>query len=263
MKVVGLATGTNIVLILEYDGIRYHGSQLQANAPTIQGEMEKALQKLTGERTRVKAASRTDAGVHAKGQVISFRTKSALPLKAFVGGLNYYLPRDIAVKAAFGVDDSFDVRRSALSREYKYDILNSPTRSPMRQGFSYLVNGNLDIGAMNQACQALIGKHDFASFVTSTDIGEKSTVRNVHKAGIERDGDMVVLDMVANSFLPHQVRNTAGSLIKVGQGKMTVDEFYGMVEARRPGLAGPTAPAGGLCLMRVNYPSPSGGGDAQ
>ncbi len=262
MKVVGLATGTNIVLILEYDGIRYHGSQLQANAPTIQEEMEKALQKLTGERTRVKAASRTDAGVHAKGQVISFRTKSALPLKAFIGGLNYYLPRDIAVKEAFGVDDSFDVRRSALSREYKYDILNSPTRSPMRQGFSYLVNGNLDIGAMNQACQALIGKHDFASFVTSTDIGEKSTVRNVHKAGIERDGDMVVLDMVANSFLPHQVRNTVGSLIKVGQGKMTVDEFYRMVEARRPGLAGPTAPAGGLCLMRVNYPNPFGG-DAQ
>ena len=262
MKVIGLATGTNVVLILEYDGIRYHGSQLQANAPTIQGEMEKALQKLTGERTRVKAASRTDAGVHAKGQVISFRTKSALPLKAFVEGLNYYLPRDIAVKEAFGVDDSFDVRRSALSREYKYYILNSPTRSPMRQGFSYLVNGNLDIGAMNQACQALIGKHDFASFVTSTDIGEKSTVRNVHKAGIERDGDMVVLDMVANSFLPHQVRNTVGSLIKVGQGKMTVDEFYGMVEARRPGLAGPTAPAGGLCLMRVNYPSPLGG-DAQ
>lgn len=262
MKVVGLATGTNVVLILEYDGIRYHGSQLQANAPTIQGEMEKALQKLTGERTRVKAASRTDAGVHAKGQVISFRTKSALPLKAFVEGLNYYLPRDIAVKEAFGVEDSFDVRRSALSREYKYYILSSPTRSPMRQSFSYLVNGNLDIGAMNQACQALIGKHDFASFVTSTDIGEKSTVRNVHKAGIERDGDMVVLDMAANSFLPHQVRNTVGSLIKVGQGKMTVDEFYGMVESRRPGLAGPTAPAGGLCLMRVNYPSPFGG-DAQ
>jgi len=262
MKVVGLATGTNIVLILEYDGMRYHGSQLQANAPTIQGEMERALQKLTGERIRVKAASRTDAGVHAKGQVISFRTKSSLPLKAFVEGVNYYLPRDIAVKEAFGVDDSFDVRRSALSREYKYYILNSPTRSPMRQGFSCLVNGNLDIGAMNQACQALIGEHDFASFVTSTDIGEKSTVRNVHKAGIERDGDMVVIDMVANSFLPHQVRNTVGSLIKVGQGKMTVDEFYGMVEAKRPCLAGPTAPAGGLCLMQVNYPSLFGG-DAQ
>jgi len=256
MKVVGSATGTRIALILEYDGTNYHGSQLQANAPTIQGEIEKALQKLTGEKTRVKAASRTDAGVHARGQVASFRARSALPLKTFVEGLNYYLPRDIAVKEAFRIDDSFDVRRSAISREYKYYILNSPTRSPMRQRFSYRVTGNLDIGAMNQACQALIGKHDFASFITSTDTREKSTIRNVHKAEIEQDGDMIVINMVANSFLPHQVRNTVGSLIKVGQGKMTVNEFYSMVEAKSPGLAGPTAPAGGLCLMRVNYPGP-------
>ena len=256
MKVVGSATGTKIALILEYDGTNYHGSQLQANAPTIQGEIEEALRKLTGERTRIKAASRTDAGVHAKGQVISFRTRSALPLKAFVAGLNHYLPRDIAVKEAFRVDDSFDVRSGAISREYKYYILNSPTRSPMRQRFSYRVNGELDVKAMQQACQALIGKHDFASFITSTDTGEKSTIRNVHKAEIERDGDMIVLDMIANSFLPHQVRNTVGSLIKVGQGKMTVNEFYNMVEAKSPGLAGQMAPAGGLCLMRVNYPGP-------
>jgi tRNA pseudouridine38-40 synthase len=256
MKVVDSATGTRIVLVLEYDGTNYHGSQWQANAPTIQGEIEKALQKLTGERTRVKAASRTDAGVHARGQVAGFRTRSALPLKTFVEGLNYYLPRDIAVKEAFRVDDSFDVRRGALGREYKYYILNSPTRSPMRERFSYRVTGNLDIGAMNQACQALIGKHDFASFITSTDTGKKYTVRNVHKAEIEQDGDMIVLDMVANSFLPHQVRNTVGSLIKVGQGKMTVAEFYSVIEAKRPGLAGPTAPADGLCLIRVNYPGP-------
>jgi len=257
MKVVGSATGTRIVLILEYDGTNYHGSQLQANAPTIQGEIEKALRNLTGEKTRVKAASRTDAGVHARGQVASFRTKSALPLKTFVEGLNYYLPRDIAVKEALRVDDSFDVRRSAISREYKYYILNSPTRSPMRQRFSYRVNGELDVKAMQRACQALVGRHDFASFVSSAETASKKrTVRNVHKAEIERDGDMIVLNMVANSFLPHQVRNTAGSLIKVGQGKMTVDEFYSMVEAKSPGLAGPTAPAGGLCLMRVNYPGP-------
>jgi tRNA pseudouridine38-40 synthase len=255
IKIVGLATGTQIVLILEYDGTNYHGSQLQANAPTIQGEIEKALRKLTGERTRIRAASRTDAGAHARGQVVSFRTKSVLPLKAFVEGLNHYLPRDIAVKEAFRVDDSFDVRRGAISREYKYYILNSPTPSPMRQGFTCRVTGNLDTGAMNRACQTLVGKHDFASFVSSPEIAKKSTVRNVHKVEVEQDGDMVVLDMVVNSFLPHQVRNTVGSLIRVGQGKMTVDEFYSMVEARTPGLAGPTAPACGLCLMRVNYPS--------
>ncbi len=254
-----MATGTGIVLVLEYDGTNYHGSQLQANAPTIQGELEKALRRLTGERVRVKAASRTDAGVHAKGQVVSFRARSALPLKAFVEGLNYYLPRDIAVKEAFMMNDAFDVRRGALSREYKYYMLNSPTRSPMRQCFSYLVKGNLDIGAMQQACQSLVGRHDFASFVSSAETAKKSTVRNVHKAEIEQDGDMIVLDMVANSFLTHQVRNIVGSLIKVGQGKMTVDDFFSMVEARRPGLAGPTAPAGGLCLMRVDYPSLFGG----
>jgi tRNA pseudouridine38-40 synthase len=257
MKVVGSATGTRIVLILEYDGTNYHGSQFQVNAPTIQGEIEKALKKLTGERTRIKAASRTDAGVHAKGQVVSFKTKSALPLKSFVEGMNHYLPRDIAVKEAFKADDAFDVRRGAISREYKYHMLNSPTRSPMRQHFSYRVNGELDVKAMQRACQALIGKHDFASFVSSAETATtKRTVRNVHKAEIERDGDMIVLNMIANSFLPHQIRNTVGSLIKVGQGKMTVDEFSSTVEAKNPGLAGPTAPAAGLCLMRVNYPSP-------
>ena len=202
------------------------------------------------------AASRTDAGVHAKGQAVSFRTGASLPLQAFVKGLNYYLPGDIAIKEAFRANDSFNVRRGALSREYNYYILNSSTRSPIRRGFSYLVAGRLDIGAMNQACQALIGKHDFASFVTRNEVGIKSTVRNVHRAEIERNGDMVVLNMVANSFLPHQVRNTVGALIRVGLGKMTVDEFRSIVEARRSGLAGPTAPARGLCLMRINYPDP-------
>jgi tRNA pseudouridine38-40 synthase len=259
MKVEGLATGTRVVLILEYDGTNYHGSQLQANAPTIQGEVEKALQKLTGEKTRIKAASRTDAGVHALGQVVSFRTGVDLPLKTFIDGLNYYLPRDIAVKEAFKVDDNFDVRRRAISREYKYYILNSPSRSPLRQGFSYLVNGNLDIGAMKHACRALVGKHDFASFVSSPGAASKSTVRNMYQADIVQDGDMIVLDMVANSFLLHQVRNTAGSLIKVGQGKMTIDDFHKMLEEKKPGMAGPTAPATGLCLIRVNYPGPLGG----
>jgi tRNA pseudouridine38-40 synthase len=250
------ATGT-VVLIVEYNGTGYHGSQWQANAPTIQGEIEKALKKLTGERTRIKAASRTDAGVHASGQVVSFRTGSALPLKSFIDGLNHYLPGDIAVKEAYNVNGGFDVRRRAVSREYRYYILNSPTRSPLRQDFSCRVEGSLDIAAMNRACQALVGRHDFASFVASAGTARsRRTVRDVFKAEIIRDGDMIVLDMVANSFLPHQVRNTVGSLIRVGQGKMTADEFYKVVEAKTPGLAGPTAPAGGLCLVRVNYPGP-------
>ncbi len=249
---------TKIVLIMEYNGTNYHGSQLQANLPTIQGETEKAIYKLTGEKTRITAASRTDAGVHAMEQVVSFKTGASLPPKKFVSGLNYYLPRDIAVKAAHKVNDSFNVRRHALSREYSYYILNSLTRSPIMEGFSYLVPGHLDIESMNRACQALIGEHDFASFASCLDTKIKNTVRSVHRAGIMKDGELVVFNMVANSFLPHQVRNTTGTLLRVGQGKMSINEFNDIINARKPGLAGPTIPSCGLCLMRVNYPHPFG-----
>ena len=251
-----MATTKRIVLIMEYDGTHYHGFQLQANLPTIQGEAEKALWKLAGEKVRVMAASRTDTGVHAKGQVASFRTESSLSPQTFIKGLNYYLPRDIAVKEAYRVDDSFNVRRNALSREYSYYILNSLTRSPLRQGFSYLVAGRLNIEAMNRACQVLVGEHDFASFATRIEPRIKSTVRNVYRAEMEKEGEMAVFNIEANSFLPHQVRNTVGALIKMGLGKMNADEFYSIIEAKEPGLAGPTAPACGLCLMRVNYPCP-------
>ena len=254
--VVSVATTTRIVLILEYDGTRYHGFQLQASLTTIQGEIEKALGNLTGERARVMAASRTDAGVHARGQVVSFRTRSPHSLRTFVNGLNYYLPGDIAVRTAHRVSDSFNVRRHAVSREYNYYILNSITRSPLRGSFSYLVSGHLDIEAMNQACQALIGEHDFASFTSSIGAEIKNTVRRVHRAEMSKDGKLAVFNMVANSFLTHQVRNTIGALLRVGLGKSSGDEFYSIMEARRPGRAGPTAPACGLCLMQVNYPHP-------
>ncbi len=245
-----------IVLILEYDGRNYHGFQLQAGLPTIQGEMETALGKLTGRKSRVMAASRTDAGVHARGQVASFRTAAELSLSTFVSGLNYYLPDDIAVKAAYQADDSFNVRRDALSREYSYYILNSPTRSPLRAGLAHLVPGFLDIAAMNEASQAIVGRHDFASFVTGDWTGLKDTIRAVYRAKVTADGDMVVFNIEANSFLPHQVRNTVGVLLREGLGWVGVGEFQRIAAARTPGLAGPTAPAHGLCLMRVNYPRP-------
>ena len=251
-----LATTTKVVLIVEYDGTCYHGFQLQAGLPTIQRELETAIRELTGERTRLITASRTDAGVHAKGQVVSFRTGSAHSLETFVKGLNYYLPKDIAVKAAYGVADSFNVRRQAVSREYNYYILNSLTRSPLREHFYHLVPGRLDIEAMDQAAGMLIGEHDFASFVNNNEAAAKSTVRRVYRAEMRRDGDLVIFNMVANSFLMHQVRNTVGTLIRVGRGKMSVDEFCSILEARKPGLAWPTAHARGLCLTQVNYKNP-------
>lgn len=245
-----------IVLITEYNGARYHGFQWQANLPTIQEEMEKAISQLTGKKSRVMAASRTDSGVHARGQVASFKTDSPLPCRTFVTGLNHYLPGDIAVKAAYRMADDYNVRRQATSREYRYTIWNSFSRSPLNEDYSYRVSGNLNTEAMNQACQALIGKHDFASFATCLEPGTKSTTRHVYRASVQRHEETVTFDIEANAFLPHQVRNTVGALIEVGLRRMSSEEFYGIMEARKTGLAGPTVPACGLCLMKVNYASP-------
>jgi tRNA pseudouridine38-40 synthase len=243
-----------LLLVLEYQGTNYQGFQLQKQAPTIQGELEKALYKLTQEKIRVIAASRTDSGVHARGQVVTFGTESELGADTFINGLNYYLPADIAVREARGGSDTFNPRRDARSREYQYSILNRATRSPMVKDFSYLVRGDLDTGAMNEAGARLIGEHDFASFASQLGAQIKITVRTVHRAEMVREGDMVIFHMMASSFLPHQVRNTVGTLLRVGQGKMTLEEFCSIIGLTKPGLAGPMVPASGLCLMRVNYP---------
>jgi tRNA pseudouridine38-40 synthase len=254
-KVEPVAT-TLMVLVVEYDGTNYYGSQWQSGLPTIQGEMEKALRKLTGESVRVAMAGRTDAGVHARGQVVGFRTGSTLSRDTFVKGLNHYLPRDIAVESAYVAEESFDVRRSAVSRHYRYSILNTRTRSPLREAFACRVAGPLDVAAMNRACRTLIGEHDFASFASGVGGEARSTVRRVYRAEVAREGDLVVFDMVANAFVHHQMRSTAGCLVKIGLGRVSQDEFQSMVEAKQPGLVGPTLPACGLCLVSVEYPHP-------
>ncbi len=248
-------TGTRLVLVLEYDGTNYFGFQWQANAPTIQSELEKALEKLTGEKIRVVAASRTDTGVHARGQVVSFKTDSSLLAEAFVHGLNYHLPDDIAVKSAYRVRDYFMVRSMAISREYNYFILNSQTRSPMTTRFAHRVIGELDVEAMNKASQTLVGIHDFASFASDISAElEKSTIRRVYRAEMKRDGELIVFNVVANAFLRHQIRSTVGALVQIGLNRMSEAEFINILESKKPGRAGPTLPSCGLCLVRVNYP---------
>jgi len=250
---------TKIALVLEYEGANYCGFQYQLNVPTVQNEVEKALFKLTGEKLRVIAASRTDTGVHAKGQVISFRTSSKLKPETFIKGVNYYLPQDIAVKESYKVNDMFSVRRDAVSREYIYLIFNNSVRSPLYRSCTYQVNGELNVEAMNQASLALVGEHDLASFVT--DVKQSvivSTIRTVHAALVKRKKDMVIFKIIAKSFLPHQVRNTVGALIMVGLEKINLGDFITIMEARKPGLAGPTVPAQGLYLVQVNYPRPLG-----
>jgi tRNA pseudouridine38-40 synthase len=248
-------TAMRIALVVEYDGTNYYGSQLQANRTTIQAEIEKALENLTGEKVHITAASRTDTGVHARGQLISFKTTKTLPLEAFIHGLNHHLPDDIAVRSACRTALAFNPRRMAISRVYTYSILNSITRSPLTTRFAHRVAGNLDSEIMNYACQSLVGIHDFASF--ASDIGdklEKSTIRNVYRADVIRKGEMIIFTIVANAFLRHQIRNTAGALVQVGLGKISTTEFAHLLVVKQPGLAGPALPACGLCLEQVNYP---------
>ena len=242
-------------LVVEYDGTHYFGFQLQADQPTIQSELEKALKSLTGEHIRISASSRTDTGVHAYGQVISFKTNAKLPLEAYVHGLNHHLPADIAVKEAYPVKLDFDARRMASSRVYTYSFINSHTRLPLTSKYAHRVNSELDIEAMNAACRMLLGTHDFASF--ASEIGnepEKSTVRHVYRADVERKDKLVVFTIVANAFLRHQVRSTAGLLTQIGFGKMNLNEFETILNSKQPGLAGPTLPACSLALIKVNYP---------
>ncbi len=247
---------TRVVLVIEYDGTDYFGFQWQKGRPTVQQEIEKAIFRLTGETVRVTAASRTDTGVHAKGQVVSFPTLSATPLKNFITGLNHYLPDAVAVRYAFHPQEKFHVQRSAASRKYEYHILNSNIRSPLTRRFAYQVPGRLDLATMQDTSLLLLGEHDFASFTSTDAVQLKNTIRRVEEAGFRKDDDLIVFTIQANSFLAHQVRNTVGALLEVGSGRMSTRDFYSIMEQKRPGLAGPRAPACGLCLVRVNYLHP-------
>jgi tRNA pseudouridine38-40 synthase len=248
----------NIVLIVEYDGTSYHGFQWQANAPTIQAKLEDALARLTKDPVRIHGASRTDSGAHARGQVVSFRVDSSLSTESWRRAFNFYLPEDIAVIDAYEVDESFDVRRHATSREYAYRIVNRPSRSPVQSRFAHWVAQPLHVDLMNEACEALIGEQDLAAFTPSPQV---RTVRTILHAGVRQESKSVIFDITANSFLPYQIRSTVGGLIRVGLEKLRVEDFWRLARSRQPGAIGPTAPARGLCLMKVNYPDfpPRGG----
>jgi len=242
--------GRRLALVLEYDGRRYGGSQYQKNAPSIQGELEAALNKLTGENLRTAFAGRTDAGVHARGQVASFVTGSRHEPETFVRGLNYWLPADIAVQRALEVRLDFDVRRRARSREYRYLVLNSPLPSPLLQAFAWQVAEQLDAEAMREAASSLVGRHDFAAFAGPV---AGSTVRSLHRCGLDTQERLLFVHMEADAFLPHQVRRTVGALVQVGLGRQSAADLAALLREPQPGVAGPAAPPQGLCLMKVNY----------
>lgn len=247
-----LSSFTNIKLVLEYDGTAYHGFQYQLQRRTIQGELESALGRLTQEPARVIGAGRTDAGVHAAGQVVNFKTRSRLSAEELKRALNALLPPDIAVREASAVPEDFHARYSAKSRAYRYTILNRESRSALLHRWAYHVEAPLNVGAMDAACQKLVGRHDLACFGGAQAPG-KGTVRRVYRAGCRREGDKVLVDLEADAFLPHMVRNIVGTLIWVGRGKIDLARIEAILASRDRRQAGPAAPPQGLCLMKVSY----------
>lgn len=239
-------------MLIEYEGTNYSGFQIQNDVPTIQGEIERAIKKVTGEEVRLKGAGRTDAGVHARGQVAAFDTEARLLPMTIVKALNHYLPLDIAIRNAGFVRTEFDPRRDAVSREYRYTVYNHPARSPLSRTWAFNVLKQLNIDTMNAACEILIGERDFAPFTNAEGAG-RNTIRTVSKAEFRRYGELVFFEMKARAFLYQQVRRSVGSLLRVGLGKMDIEEFHEIARSGEIGKAKQVAPPHGLCLMKVNY----------
>jgi tRNA pseudouridine38-40 synthase len=240
-------------LLLEYDGAAYGGSQRQKNAPSIQAALEEAIERLSGQAPRTAFAGRTDAGVHALGQVAAFDTEAEHSLDVWRRALNALLPPDIAVRSVAEAEAGFDPRRHARSREYAYTIWNRPVRAPLLARRSWHVAASLDSDRMQQAAASLIGEHDFAAFGASPGPG-RSTRRRIYRADLLGGGKQVTLTIEGNAFLPHQVRRTVGALVEIGKGRLAPESFARWLALPEPGIAGPAAPPHGLCLMRVSYP---------
>jgi tRNA pseudouridine38-40 synthase len=242
-----------VKLTLEYDGTRYVGWQVQPNGPSIQAEVERALAELTKAPRRVTAAGRTDAGVHARGQVVSFPEERPLPLSAYVKGMNALLAEDVAVRAASIEPDGFDARRSARGKRYVYVVENLETRGPLTRLRAWQLFGRLDVAAMREAARHLVGRHDFAAF-QAADCASDHAVREVRRLDVVGDaGARIELVVEATAFVKHMVRNLAGTLVEVGQGRREAASIPALLASGDRTRAGRTAPPQGLTLDEVFY----------
>ena len=242
----------NVKITVEYDGSNYHGWQVQANYTTIQAVLEKAISTFLGVPTRITGSGRTDAGVHALGQVANFFTaEDYLPYR-ILRGLNALTPRDITVKAVEIVDDAFDARRDGRSRLYEYRILNRSTPSPFHHNRAWHIHEPLDVEPMTKAIPCLIGEHDFSSFRASS-CDAPHAVRTVYQTRLEQRGELLVYSIEGTAFLRHMVRNIVGTLADVGRGIRTAASFAELLDARDRTRAGYTAPPAGLYLVQVKY----------
>lgn len=262
-----LHTTRRILLRVAYDGTNYHGWQVQPNAKTIEGELNRVLTQITGEKIQVTGASRTDAGVHALGNVAVFDTASKIPAEKFSYALNQRLPEDIVIQSSLQVADDFHPRHCDCCKTYEYDILNRTFPLPAYRNTAYFLYGDLDLDAMRRACQAFPGEHDFASFCAAG-AQVQTTVRTIYSLEVleqplavtgrgvssQRSPErLLTIRVRGNGFLYNMVRIIAGTLVEVGRGHIRPEEVEGIIAACDRAKAGPTAPARGLRLVEIKY----------
>jgi tRNA pseudouridine38-40 synthase len=257
---------SKLACCVEYDGTDYHGFQRQSetHGPTIQGTLEAVIARISGSMSVVYGAGRTDAGVHASGQVIHFSSASHLTPAVWLKALNALLPASVAVRWVREVPESFHARYSATRRSYRYTIWNDLAPSALRARYSYFRSQALETDLMQAACQMLLGRRDFGAFGSSPNErnplkpGPHSCVRTMHQAECRRDDALIFCDFTADAFLTGQVRRMVGTLLLVGQKRLSLDEFATIVQQARKTHPGSAAPSHGLCLVRVSYPDELG-----
>lgn len=243
----------NFKLVIEYDGTCYNGWQRQSQARTIQGEIESALWTMTQRRLNLIGSGRTDAGVHAQGQVANFKCDTGLTPVEFQAGLNSLLPDDIVINDCTYAGPEFHARYAAKSKEYVYRILNTPYPKAIGRQYCWWLRIPLDLAAMQAATRHLLGSHDFKAF-EATGSPRAHTVRHIMAADVTMDGSRQMnFHIQADGFLRFMVRNIVGTLVAVGRGKMEPDRLKAVMESGDRHQAGATAPAQGLCLVRVHY----------
>lgn len=242
----------NIKLEIEYDGKDYQGWQKQPNKLNIQGEIERAIQNITGEEVDLIGSGRTDAGVHAFGQVANFKINSEFSIEKMAVAINSQLKQSIRIKKAEEVSEDFHSRYHCHQKTYSYIIDNSEQGSAIYRGLTYHIAQPLDMDAMQKAANYLVGEHDFSSF-KSSGTSSKSSVRTIYKAQILKEQDRVVIMLTGSGFLYNMVRIISGTLVEIGLGNMKPEEMLTILEAKDRQKAGKTLPAHGLFLMSVDY----------
>ncbi|RLJ21877.1 tRNA pseudouridine(38-40) synthase TruA [bacterium endosymbiont of Escarpia laminata] len=242
-----------VALGVEYDGAAFHGWQTQDDVRSVQQCVEEAVSSVADHPVRLHCAGRTDTGVHATGQVVHFETEVARSRRSWILGTNVNLPGDVSIAWAREMPDDFHARFSAIGRHYRYHILNRPMRSALWRDRAVWVHQPLDELSMHRAAQALVGEHDFSSY-RALGCQAKHPVRTLHRLNVSREGEMVVIDVHANAFLHHMVRNIAGVLMAIGRGEQEESWARQILELRDRTKGGVTAPPQGLYLTKVDYP---------